>query len=137
MAVVVFDPDAFVARYFEFSGVPFEVLSMYFDEATLYLSNAESSPVQDLSRRALLLNMLTAHITALNFGVNGAASSPLVGRITAATEGSVSVTVDAGAVSGSAAWFMQTKYGAAYWQATINLRGFRYVPGRSVPARRW
>lgn len=137
MSVVVFGPDMFVARYPEFAGVPLDTLAMYFDEATIYLSNAESSPVQDLSRRAVLLNMVTAHLAALNFGVNGAAASPLVGRITAATEGSVSVTVDAGAVSGSAAWFMQSKYGAAYWQATINLRGFRYIPGRSFPVQRW
>ncbi|NWC11932.1 DUF4054 domain-containing protein [Pseudomonas agarici] len=135
MGIVVFNVAGFRARYPEFSSVSDELLQAYFDEATIYLNNTECSPARDLAKRALLLNMLVAHIAAMNSGVNGAESSPLVGRINSATEGSVSVTTDMGAVSGSAAWFMQTKYGAAYWQATVNLRSFRYIPGRSYPAR--
>jgi hypothetical protein len=135
MGIVVFDVASFRVRYPEFATVSDELLGAYFDEATIYLNNTEYSPVTDLTKRALLLNMLVAHVAALNAGVNGQAASPLVGRVNSATEGSVSVTTDMGAVSGSAAWFMQTKYGAAYWQATVNLRSFRYVPGRSFPAR--
>lgn len=134
MGIVVFDPNAFRARYPEFATASDYLLQDYFDEATIYLNNTESSLVQDVTKRALLLRMLTAHIAALYGGVNGEAASPLVGRINSATEGSVSVTTDMGAVAGSAAWYMQTKYGASYWQATVNLRGFRYVPGRSYPA---
>ncbi|KPA87293.1 Protein of unknown function (DUF4054) [Pseudomonas asplenii] len=134
MGIVVFDVASFRVRYPEFATVSDALLQAYFDEATIYLNNTECSLVTDVAKRALLLNMLVAHISALNAGVNGEAASPLVGRINSATEGSVSVTTDMGAVSGSAAWFMQTKYGAAYWQATINLRSFRYIPGRSYPA---
>lgn len=134
MGIVVFDLNGFRARYPEFATVSDGLLQDYFDEATIYLNNTENSLVQDVTKRALLLRMLTAHIAALNAGVNGEAASPLVGRINSATEGSVSVTTDMGAVSGSAAWFMQTKYGASYWQATVNLRSFRYIPGRSYPA---
>lgn len=137
MGIVTFDLATFRVRYPEFATVSDQLLDAYFDEATIYLNNTEASPVLDVVKRSLFLNMLVAHIAALNAGTNGAAASPLVGRINSATEGSVTVSVDMGAVSGSAAWYMQTKYGAAYWQATINLRGFRYVPGRSFPAQRW
>jgi len=135
MGIVVFDVASFRVRYPEFATVSDALLGAYFDEATIYLNNTECSPVTDLAKRSLLLNMLVAHVAALNAGVNGQTASPLVGRVNSATEGSVSVTTDMGVVSGSAAWFMQTKYGAAYWQATVNLRSFRYVPGRSFPAR--
>jgi hypothetical protein len=90
--------------------------------------------VQDVNQRALLLNMLTAHLAALYAGVNGQSPSPLVGRINTATEGSVSVGAAMDGVPGTAAWFLQTKYGASFWQATARYRTMRYVPGRSWPA---
>lgn len=134
MGIVVFNISTFRARYPGFATAPDALLQAYFDEATIYLNNTECSLVADVSRRAVLLNMLTAHIAKLNYGENGESASPLVGRINSATEGSVSVTTDMGPVSGSQAWYIQTQYGAAYWQATVNLRSFRYVPGRSYPA---
>lgn len=135
MGIVVFDPVAFKVRYPEFATAPDELLGAYFDETAIYLNNTESSLVRDVAKRTVLLYMLVAHITVLNFGVGGQVASPLVGRINSATEGSVSVSADMGPVSGSQAWFYQTKYGAAYWQATVSLRAFRYIPGRSYPAR--
>lgn len=132
MAVVVFDPAAFVMRYQEFECQLPELLQAYFDEATIYLDNSEASLVVDVNVRRTLLWMLTAHIAAINGGVNGQAASPLVGRISNATEGSVSVQADMGQVPGSAAWFLQTKYGAAFWQASAPFRTMRYVPGQSV-----
>ena len=62
MPAVVFDPAAFKARYPEFAAVADATLAACFTEAGLYLSNADNSPVQKLPRRALLLNMLTAHV---------------------------------------------------------------------------
>ncbi|MDE3023344.1 MAG: DUF4054 domain-containing protein, partial [Pseudomonadota bacterium] len=121
MGTVAFDSVGFLARYPEFSTVPTATLQAYFNEAGMYLNNTDSSPVTDFSVggiRYILLNMITAHIAALNSGVNGQAASPLVGRINSATEGSVSVTADMGAVTNTQAWYMQTKYGAAYWQAS-------------------
>jgi hypothetical protein len=61
MSAVVFDPAAFKARYPEFAAVADPTLAACFDEAGLYLSNTDNSPVQNLTRRATLLNMLTAH----------------------------------------------------------------------------
>ncbi|MFT8852533.1 DUF4054 domain-containing protein [Acetobacter orientalis] len=53
----------------------------------------------------------------------------LVGRITTARMGSLSVQADAGPVAGSQAWWLQTPYGAVFWAATTSLRTALYVPG--------
>jgi hypothetical protein len=131
MSVVIFNATTFKLRYPEFSTISDTVLQMYFDEATLYLNNTERSIVQDIAIRALLLNMIVAHIAALNSGVNGQSPIGIVGRINSATEGSVSVGADYGAVTASQAWYVQTKYGAEYWAATTRFRRMRYVNGRS------
>lgn len=127
MAVVTFDPTGFLARYPEFSTVATASITACFNEATLYLDNTDASLVADVTRRAVLLNMLTAHITAMNFGVGGESASQLVGRVSNASEGSVSVATDVLAQPGSAAWCLQTKYGYAYWQATRQYRTFQYI----------
>lgn len=127
MPVVAFDAAAFVARYPEFSSVSPGALNAYFGEAGLYLSNSDNSPVQNLTRRAVLLNMLTAHIAALSGALSLGGEPVPVGRVSSATEGSVSATLEY-LTQGSAAWFTQTQYGAAFWQATTSLRGFRYSP---------
>ena len=130
MSQVVFSLTAFNARYPEFNAVSnAALLGACFTEATLYLSNADNSPVQDLTRRGLLLNMLTAHIAYMG-GALSADGQPLpVGRVSSATEGSVTAQLEY-APPGTQAWFVQTGYGAAFWQATQSLRGFRYIPNR-------
>lgn len=135
--IVAFDYQAWARRYPEFSSVTIPLATDYFAEAGLYLDNSTSGLVTDLTARSLLLNLLTAHIAALNSGTNGQAPSGLVGRITSATQGSVSVSVDAMDAPGSAAWYMQTTYGAAYWAATARYRGMRYVPAPPRCANRW
>lgn len=134
MGIVVFDVEKFWKRYPEFATVPDELLQEFFTEATIYLDNTDSSRVKDLQQRAMLLNMLTAHIAKLNAGSNGEAATELVGRISSATQGSVSVSADMGPVSDTEAWYLQTKYGAAYWNATAPYRTMQYVPGRSYSA---
>lgn len=127
MAVVTFDVAAFQARYPEFSTVPTATLQSYFDEVgVVYINNTDASPIADLAFRGYLLNMATAHLAALNYGVNGEAPQDGVGRIDQATQGSVSVHLDMGPTSNTQAWWMQTKYGAALWQATAGLRTFQY-----------
>jgi hypothetical protein len=139
-AVATFDPSAFAAegRYPEFSTInPSVVSDVWNGEATLYLRNDGGSPVQDAGQQRTLLNMITAHILALNFGVNGEAPSPLVGRIASAGEGSVNVSVANDVPSGSAQWFAQTKYGAAFWGATSVYRRFQYFSPCARPADPW
>jgi len=103
--------------------------TQYWTEATMLLNNTISSPVQDVAQRTMLLNLLTAHICQLRQPLNGQPSSPLVGRISEATEGSVSVKAEMNVAPGSAQWFNQTKYGAQYWQMTLPFRSARYAIG--------
>jgi hypothetical protein len=125
--IVTFDYSGWQSRYPELSSVSAPTANAYFAEAGLYLDNTPCSPVQDLTLRGVLLNMLVAHIAKLNSPLDGGTSPDLVGRIASATEGSVSVSADYGA-PGGAAWYSQTKYGAAFWEATRFLRTARYTP---------
>ena len=129
MPAVVFDPATFKARYPEFAAVANPTLAACFDEAGLYLSNTDNSPVQNLTRRATLLNMLTAHVAYIG-GLLSADGMPRpVGRVSQASEGSVSAAFEGvPPTPGSGAWFQQSQYGAAFWQATSSLRGMRYIP---------
>lgn len=125
MAVAAFNFAAWVARYPEFGAVSTDLAALFFAEATLYLDNSDTSPVEDVARRLILLNMLTAHVAALA-GASGRDAGS-VGRVSSASEGSVSISLDAGALPGSAAWYQQTSYGLSFWHATKNLRSATYI----------
>lgn len=130
MGTVVFSYDAWVVRYPELAGsVSPQLAAAYFAEAELYCDNTPGSIVSNETRRSLFLNMLVSHIAQLNAPINGQSSQTLVGRITSASEGSVSVSVESTSLPGSAQWYQQTKYGAAYWAATAPYRTAKYVPG--------
>jgi hypothetical protein len=101
----------------------------YFNMATIYLDNTPTSLVQDVTQRTMLLYMLTSHIAQLLAPQNGQNASPLVGRISDATEGSVTVRAEMKYPEGSAQWYQQTSYGAMYWAATTQYRTMRYLPG--------
>ena len=132
MAVVVFDAAAFKVRYPVFASVDNGLLSACFDDAGLYLSNTDTSPVQNTTTRQSLLWMLTAHIAWLGGALQ--ANQPLpVGRTSQAAEGSVSASFEyTTPTTGSGPWFQQTQWGASFWQATSNLRGFRYIARPTV-----
>lgn len=130
---VVFDPVAFVARYPEFAGCSAVQLGAYFLESGLYCVNATWNPAYNAGVLPQLLNMVTAHIAWISAprfnglpAVGGAPASPLVGRISSASQGSVSVNTESNYPPGSAQWYVQTTYGAAYWAATAPFRTFRY-----------
>lgn len=131
--VVTFDVAAFVARYPQFAAYNTAnpgALQLFFNEATLLLKNAPNSLVRDLVERTMLLNMITAHLGLLAgiLAPGGAGStSGQVGRVSSATEGSVSATLDMGAVYASQAWWLQTQMGASYWQMTAKYRTMRAV----------
>lgn len=135
--LVTFDPAAWKARYPEFSAVADGTAQLYFNEATLYCHN-RLGPVPDIDQLTVLLNMMTAHVAALagaGTGNSGSTANKPVGRLSGATEGSVSAQFDNQYPPGSAQYFQQTQYGAAYWAATAIYRTFRYRPGvRALPA---
>ena len=132
MAVAAFNSALFLGRYPEFTAAydanPALFASM-FAEAGLYLNNTDCSVVQDVNLRGVLLNMVTAHIAFLG-GVLTADGQPRpVGRVSAAGEGAVNASFDyAPATPGTGAWFAQSQYGAAFWQATTCYRGAKYFP---------
>lgn len=130
MAIAVFNYAQFIARYPEFSAVPVARLTALFAEAgVLYLANTDRIPVQNIVKRGMLLNMLTAHTSYLAGDLSADGQARPVGRVSQAAEGSVSATFeDVPPTPGTGAWFKQTQYGAAFWQATSSLRGFRYIP---------
>ena len=131
--VVTFNPVIFQEIYPEFASLTTNQLQYAFNRAQLQLNNTPSSRVQDVGERTILLNLLTAHIACINYGVNGQAPSPLVGQLNSASEDSVSVGVQA-ELTQENQYYLQTKYGIEYWQATAKYRTMKYVPGRSVPA---
>jgi len=129
MTAVVFSYSDWSLRYPELAVWTSQPLAqLYFNEAGLYCDNGDTSPITDLTQRAMLLGMVTAHIAQLNAQLNGQASPQLVGRISSAGQGSVNVSTEMN-MPGTAAWFMQTKYGAAFWQATVQYRTMQYAPG--------
>ena len=131
---VTFNYDTWIQTFPEFVGVDQPQALMYFDLATLYFANCGWTAC--LPQAPTLLNLLTAHITQLLAPqCNGNASSTgnqpnssLVGRISNASEGSVSVGVELNpSGSPSESFFTQTKYGLLFWPATAQFRTGRYI----------
>lgn len=147
--VVVFSATEFRTLFPQFAGaVPSDaILGGYFVDATIIVNNSCASVVDDANTRLRLLYLLVAHIAALaptsaNGGPNSGAGA--VGRVASASEGSVSISAEyAAEVSQSMAWFIQTQYGALFWQLTSPYRSFRYAapayccgPGGAFAGRR-
>lgn len=132
MPAVVFDKARFQTAYPEVRAADAQ-LEMWFAQAESLLDNTGRSIVKKPEEREMLLFLLVRHVAALT---ERAAQGGLVGRIASAAEGSVSVSADMGAVGGNAAWYLQTPYGATYWQLTAKYRRFRYVSGGCYARRR-
>lgn len=126
---VVFNYEEFIAAYPSFSSLSQTILTGNFNLACQLLDNTAASVVVDAPTRQYYLYLLTAHISALLNGVNGQPPSGIVGRISSATQGSVSVQAEWAASMGNAeAYFVQTQWGATFWQATVSYRTAHYVP---------
>lgn len=134
--VVELDPVLFRATYPELAGVSDPQLATFWLLAGRFCDNTPTSLVTDATpggERAIYLNMLMAHIaTLMGAGTQGAARGGLVGRIASASQGSVNVSLDMPS-NPTAAYFMQTQYGAMFWQATAGYRTMRYIPGCQRP----
>jgi len=132
---VVFVPADFIAAFPSFATVSNAALSMSFAIATTQLNNSCGSRVCDANLRETLLNLLTAHITAMKDGENGQAAPGIVGRVNAATEGSVSVgaVMDTNGVYGKD-YYAQSQWGLLYWMATAPFRTAKFIPAPLVCA---
>lgn len=108
----------------------------FFNLATLYFNNLGWPG--SLTQAATLLYMLTAHIARLfaprdalgNPSSAGTFPPPIVGRVSSASQGSISVQTDYDSNSSpSEKWYNQTPEGAAYWAATAQFRTALFIPG--------
>jgi len=139
MAIVVWDTAqdaAFKAAFPEFANVPFaRTLSLFNLAAGSLLDNSDGSPVADATFRTFLFYLLVGHLLLIyGFSTTGGGGPALPdntppGRISNATEGTVSSGFEYQIPQGSmsAPWYLQTKYGAMYWTATVRFRSVRYV----------
>lgn len=123
--VVIFDADKFKQLYPAFASFSDVQLEMWFTEATLLLNNTKCSPVKNLAERELLLFLLVAHMAALQSRIDSGNES--VGRVSSASEGSVSISLDYGASSNGEKWYVQTPYGAKYLKLTARYRSALYI----------
>lgn len=134
-AIAVWSQSEFLETYPNFEAVPAPLLEGTFNIAAIYCRNDGTSPITKVAVQTMLLYMLTAHLLQVTFGPNGEGAvaggngaTGLVGRIASASEGSVSVSADYPSTPNNA-WFLQTPYGANFWQATSNFRRGYYRPG--------
>lgn len=110
---VTLDVEEFKSLYPDVTATD-AVIESYFSVACLLLDNTKHSRVKNPCERKMLLYLLTRHIAALAEREAG-----LVGSLTSASQGSVSVGVSA---FQNANWYQQTQWGALYWEATGKYR---------------
>lgn len=131
MSVVVFSFTDFVAAYPQFASLGPTILGNYFAMAGDFVNNTDCSIVPDCPPQAGLrthvLYLLTAHLATIFGTVNGQAPSGLVGRVSDATQGSVSVGTDLNIASQGAQFFLQSPFGFAAWQALAPYRTALYI----------
>lgn len=124
---VVFNATEFLQLYPQFTAQQ-AALAGNFALATTQLNNGCCSRVQDVTLRQTLLYLLTAHITKLLNGEGSTAATGQVGRLSDAGEGAVSATLEyEGNDNPSRAYYIQTQYGALYWQSTARWRRAKYI----------
>lgn len=134
---VTFDYNAWLLSYPQFSTLTSEqVVGSILPIAEIYCRNDGGGPVTLATTQTVLLNMMVAHIAQLMYGADGGGASGLVGRISNASEGSVSVGTDFPTTPNNA-WFFQTPFGAMFWQATAAYRTMRYIPGYTRNFNPW
>jgi Protein of unknown function (DUF4054) len=129
--IVTFDPAGFRTLYPEFTGLSDSQLNQAFALAQLYVNNTCGSRVCNANLRETLLDLVTAHLAFLNYGTIDAAgivtpAPGVVGRVDKATEGTVNVSAEMVATANNQ-FYLQTKYGAMFWEATARFRTMIYV----------
>ena len=135
---VTFNYSQFVGAYPTFANCSPAQCAEAFAQACAIQPNNTCTPPFNAGTLPMLLNLLTAHLLWLtaprdNQGNPAATGKPppaLVGRINTASKGSVSAGVEwqDGGGNPSQPWFLQSQWGALYWQMTAQYRTFRYSP---------
>lgn len=133
--IVTFDFDAFALDFPEFATVDPVRAANFFNFAQMsLLDNTAGSPVKDANVLTKLFNMLVGHLLTIYGPVAPVrANNTPVGRMSAATQGTVNVSFEYKIPEGSAlaAWYNTTQYGAMFWMATARYRSARYFASGS------
>lgn len=122
--VVVFDVAKFREMYPKIKSTDAQ-LEMFFLEAEMLFNNTSHSCVKDLKKREILLYMIVAHLATLQSQVDD--GNMIVGRISSASEDVVSVSSEYGTLNKNEKFWVQTPYGAKFWQLTSQYRTSLYV----------
>lgn len=136
---VTFDFATWTVMFPEFSALTAAQGAAYFMGATNVCANSCANPIFAGGNLSYLLYLLTSHVAWLrcpkdesgNPAAVGAPASELVGRISSASEGSVSVQTDLDKTGNSSAldaYLQQTKYGLEYLASIAQYRTARYMP---------
>lgn len=135
--VYVFDPVDFKAVYAPtFDKYTDAQLNWFFESIEGLLDNSESSCIS-LKNRKRWYYLLVAHKALLQDRINSG-NSGLVGRISSATEGSVSISSEYPSGSGALEqWLKQTPYGAEFYAITLPWRSVLWFSStRPMPVNR-
>jgi Protein of unknown function (DUF4054) len=146
--VVTFDFTMFIALFAEFTPLGALLSEAYFMRATgSIISNSTTNPMYADGNLPYLIYLVTAHVAALNCprdangnpSASGLPASQLAGRISSATQGSVTVQTEYPVNDPTAqqAYLMQTKYGQEYLAARAPYNTGHYLarPTRIGPWR--
>lgn len=137
--VFVFDPDAFKLAFPQFASYSNEQLMWFFESIEYIIDNSESSCIS-LKNRKRWFWLLVAHKAELQNRINSG-NTGLVGRISSATEGSVSISTDYPIGSGALEqWLKSTPYGAEFYAVTAAWRTALWVSAEApmpVNRNRW
>lgn len=130
--VVVFNYPAWLVAYPAFGNVSAGQAQEFFNRACTLCDNTPTSPIPNCAPtflRTLMLNAATAHFAYL-FTPDASGNIRPVGRIGAASEGSVNLSLEyVTPQTATEAFWNQTQYGAYFWAASLPYRSFRYLPG--------
>lgn len=128
--VVSFNYSTWVALFPQFAYLSQAQATQYFNLATQYVRNDGGGPVCTAAQQSALLNLVTAHLAQI-FAPTAAGGAPpnIVGRISSASEGSVSVSTENQYPPGTAQWWQQTPAGSAAWEMMKPYRTMRMIVG--------
>lgn len=133
---VTFNYSNWLVAYPQFSNVAEpQITGPVLALAEVYCRNDGGGPINDTNTQTQALGLMVAHVAQLMYGSTTQPVSPIVGRVSSASQGSVSVSADFPQGSPEAAWYNQTQYGAMFYQLIKAVTRGRYF-AKTTPLSR-
>ena len=121
MAVVELDTGLFRELYPKYEKASDQLIETWWEAVCQLIGNTESSRIPysppSVNTRKVILYAALCHVAELMTRDNG-----VVGRVSSASEGSVSTAFDFPVLSKSGAWWAQTQCGLMVWQMLLPYR---------------